>query len=176
MRLAAERDGSAFRAGRQPRTDGIAGLDIEFVAEPKIRTAHVDRYSVVKEVVIENEIPEIGNHQWQAVGQRKEFLGDQEADRIVVDDRQLLAETGQSGGEVSAAASQDEDVCRMMQQLIHELEVTEDALAVGRRLALPDTLLEVNSRSIRGAFDDLDRAVPALIAPQQPHLMSPCIK
>ena len=63
-----------------------------------------------------------------------------------------------------------------MQQLVHEPDVAEDALAVGCGLTLPDAFLEIDPRSVRGAFDDLDCAVPALIAPQQSHLMSPRIK
>jgi len=37
----------------------------------------------------------------------QKLMRDHEADRIVVDDRQPLTETGQPGGKVSAAASQN---------------------------------------------------------------------
>ncbi len=162
--------------GCQPRADGIAGLDVEFIVKAKIRTSDIDGDPVVKQIVIENEFPEIGHDQRQSVRQPKISLSDHEADRIVVDDRQLFSETRQSGGEISAAASQDENVRRAMQKFVHELDIAEDALAVGRGLTLPDAFLEIDPRSIRGAFDDLDCAVPALIASQQPHLSSPCIK
>jgi len=88
-------------------------------------------------------------------------VGDHEADRIVVDDGQALAETGQPGGEIAAAASQDEDVRRARQQLVHQLDVGEDALAVRRRLALPHALFEIDAGAGLRAFDDLDLAVPA---------------
>ena len=132
--------------------------------------------AVVKRIVVINKLPEIGGHAWQIIRQSKKLVSDHEADRIVVDDRQLFSKTRQQGGEIPAAASQHQDVRRAMQKLVHELDVAEDALAVGRRLTLPDALLEIDPRSIRGAFDDLDCTVPALIAPQQPHLTSPCIK
>ncbi len=87
--------------------------------------------------------------QRQPVRQSEESLCDHEADRIVVDDGQLFPETCQSGGEVSAAAPQDKYVRRAMQELIHELDVAEDALAVGRRLTLPDAFLEIDPRTVR---------------------------
>ncbi|WP_275189988.1 hypothetical protein [Bradyrhizobium sp. CSA112] len=163
-------------ARRQPGADGVARLDVEFIIKAKIRPADIDGNPVVKEIVIENEFPEVGHHQRQSIRQSKISLSDHEADRIVVDDRQLLSETRQPGGEISAAASQDENVRRAIQEFVHEPDIAEDALAVGRCLALPDAFLEIDPRSIRGAFDNFDCAIPALITPQQPHLTAPCIK
>ena len=40
-------------AGRQPRADGIAGLDVEFIIKAKIRTSDIDGDPVVKQIVIE---------------------------------------------------------------------------------------------------------------------------
>src|SRR6478736_2757898 len=154
----------------------MAGLDVEFIIKAKIRASDIDGDRIVKQIVIENEFPKIGHHQRQSVRQPKISLSDHEADRIIVDDRQPFSETRQPGGEIPSAASQDQNVRRAVQKLVHELDVAEDALAVGRGLTLPDAFLEVDPRSIRGAFDDLDRAVSALIASQQSHLTSPCIK
>ena len=102
-------------AGRQPRADGVAGLDVEFISKAKIRTSDIDGDPIVKQIVIENEFPEVGHHQRQSVRQPKISLSDHEADRIIVDDRQLFSETRQSGGEIPAAASQDQNVRRAVQ-------------------------------------------------------------
>ena len=58
-------------AGRQPRTDGVAGLDVEFVVKAKIRTSDIDGDPIVEQIVIENEFPEIRHHQRQSVRQPK---------------------------------------------------------------------------------------------------------
>ena len=136
----------------------------------KTRAADIDGDGVVARRVPIDELAEIGDHADETVGQREEFLGDHEADRIVVDDRQLLAEPGQPRGEVAAAASQHEDVRRRRQQLVHQLDIGEDALAVGRGLALQHALFEIDAGPIVKGFDDLDLAVPALITSQQPHV------
>ena len=51
---------------KQPRTDGIAGLDVEFIIKAKIRTPDIDRDPIVKQIVIENEFPEVRHHQRHA--------------------------------------------------------------------------------------------------------------
>src|SRR5882672_1915469 len=167
-------------ARRQPRTQGVAGLVIEFIVELKAGTTDIDGDAVVKRVVVIDEFAEIGDHAWQIIRQSKELMRDHEADRVVVDDRQPFAQTGQPGGKGSAAASQHEDLFRARQKLFHELDIGEYALTVGRRLTLPHTLFEIDAGSVPRTFDDLDLAVPALIAPQQPHgrqpYLSRCIK
>src|SRR5258708_10825422 len=90
--------------------DGIAGLDVEFIVELETRTTDIDCDAVKESIVFIDELPEIGNHASQIIRQPKELMSDHKADRIVVDDRQLLPETSQPGGQVSAAAPQDEYV------------------------------------------------------------------
>ena len=52
---------------RQPCADGVAGFDVEFPIKVKIRTADIDGDPIVKQIVIENEFPEIGHDQRQSV-------------------------------------------------------------------------------------------------------------
>src|SRR3979490_1409266 len=117
-------------ARRQPCAAGIAGLGIEFIAELKTRTADIDGDAVVKRIVVIDKLSEIGDHAWQIIRQSKKLVSDHEADRIVVDDRQSFAKTGQPGGKGSATASQHEDFFLAVQKLVHQLDVGEYALTV----------------------------------------------
>src|SRR6267142_5888182 len=113
-------------ARRQPRTQGVAGLVIEFIIELKTGTADIDGDAVVKRVVFIDEPSEIGDHARQVIRQSKKLMCDHETDRIVVDDRQSFAKMGQPGGKVSAAASQHKYVAGPAQKLVHELDVRSE--------------------------------------------------
>ena len=146
------------------------------IVEAKSGAADVDGDGVVERMVVKNELAEIGDPAIEVVGQREKLLRDHEADRIVVDDGERLAEMRQPGGKVAAAASEHQDIGRARQQLVHQLDIGEDAFAVGGRLTLAHARLEIDAGPVLQGFHDLDLAVPALIASQQPHSSPPSIK
>src|SRR4051794_4032839 len=116
----------------------MTGGRIELFFVAKSGSADVNCYAVeaarLGREILFKILDDAENFLWHS----EESLGEVEAERIMVDNRHVLARACQHCREVSSATAKQEDVLGIPQKCFHHFHVGESALAGRRALALKD--------------------------------------